>query len=130
MNHFSTYPFYAYYTNKIEKNTTKGEIEIGDDCWIGLNAIILSGSKIGKGCVIGAGSVVRGEFEPYSVIIGNPAIQVKKRFSNEIIEILKTIDFNILDSKKILENLHRFYTPLDINLALEIKGLLEGSYNE
>ena len=80
--------------------------------------------------MIGAGSVVRGEFEPYSVIIGNPAIQVKKRFSNEIIEILKTIDFNILDSKKILENLHRFYTPLDINLVLEIKGLLEGSYNE
>ncbi|RDU58323.1 DapH/DapD/GlmU-related protein [Helicobacter sp. MIT 99-5507] len=132
MNCFSTYPFYAYYTDKIEKNTTKGETIIGDDCWIGLNAIILSGSKIGKGCVIGAGSVVRGEFEPYSVIIGNPAIQVKKRFSNEIIEILESIDFDTLDSDKILEHLHRFYTPLDKNLALEIKYLLkkEGAYNE
>lgn len=125
MNHFSTYPFYAYYTDKIEKNTTKGEIEIGDDCWIGLNAIILSGAKIAKGCVIGAGSVVRGSFEPYSIIIGNPARCVKKRFSDDVIKILNDINFDKLDSNFITKNINKFYSPLDLDLALEIKQEME-----
>lgn len=127
MNCFSTYPFYAYYTNKIEKNTTKGAIEIGDDCWIGLNSIILSGSKIANGCVVGAGSVVRGSFEPYSIIIGNPAKCVKKRFDDDVIEILNQIDFNHLNNELITKNIDKLYSPLDLNLALEIKAIMEAS---
>ena len=54
------------------------EIRIGRDCFIGCNAIILKGTKIGDGCVVGAGAVVSGTFEPKSVIAGNPAKVIRK----------------------------------------------------
>jgi acetyltransferase-like isoleucine patch superfamily enzyme len=54
-------------------------ITIGDDVWIGANACILGGVEIGRGCVIGAGSVVAESLEPFSVVVGNPARVVKKR---------------------------------------------------
>jgi len=53
-------------------------IEIGDDSWIGANAVITAGSKIGKHCVIGAGAVVTGIVPDYSIAVGNPARIVKK----------------------------------------------------
>lgn len=64
----------------IRKQEVKLEpISIGDDVWIGANACILGGVEIGKGCVVGAGSVVTQSLEPYSVAVGNPARVVKKR---------------------------------------------------
>ena len=53
-------------------------IEIGENVFIGCNAIILKGSKIGDNCVIGAGAVVSGKFEDNCVIVGNPAKVIKK----------------------------------------------------
>lgn len=54
------------------------EIEIGQNCFIGCNSIILKGTKIGSGSIIGAGSVVIGEFEENSLVAGNPAKFIKK----------------------------------------------------
>ena len=51
---------------------SKGGISIGEDVWIGAGVIILDGSKIGKGAVIGAGSLVNGEIEAYSINYGTP----------------------------------------------------------
>lgn len=53
-------------------------IDIGEGCWIGTNVVVLSGVKIGKKCVIGAGSVVTKSIEPYSVAVGNPAKVIKR----------------------------------------------------
>lgn len=50
-----------------------GEIIIGENVWIGANAVILSGSKIGEGAIIGAGAVVNFEVPPFSIVAGNPA---------------------------------------------------------
>lgn len=122
INNFSTYPFYAYFSDKSEQNTTKGEIVIGDDVWIGLDSVICSGANVPKGCVVGARSVVRGSFEPYSIIIGNPAKCVKMRFSKEIIEILETINFDNLDREIIANLINKFYLPLNKNLATELKN--------
>ena len=51
---------------------SKGGIIVGDDVWIGANCIILDGATIGDGCVVAAGSVVRGKLEPYGIYGGNP----------------------------------------------------------
>lgn len=52
----------------------KGGIVVEDDVWIGANCVILDGAVLRRGCVVGAGSLVRGELEPYSINIGNPAV--------------------------------------------------------
>jgi acetyltransferase-like isoleucine patch superfamily enzyme len=53
-------------------------IKIGRNCFIGCNTIILKGTELGDGCVVGAGAVVSGKFEPDSVIVGNPARCIRK----------------------------------------------------
>ena len=58
---------------------SKGGIHVGNDVWIGANCIILDGSRIGDGCVIGAGSIVRGILDDYSVYCGTPLKKINER---------------------------------------------------
>ncbi len=68
------------------------DLVIGNDVWIGSNAIILGGITIGDGCVIGAGTIVTKSIPPYSIVVGNPGKVIKKRFSAvEIVEHEKII---------------------------------------
>ena len=67
---------------------TKGDVNIGNDVWIGDGATILSGITIGDGAIIATKSVVTKNVEPYSIVGGNPAKYIKHRFSKEIIEKL------------------------------------------
>jgi len=71
--------------------TGKGDVTIGNDVWIGSDVIILSGITVGDGAAIGAGSVVTADVEPYSIVAGNPAKLIKKRFSDDQIERLLEI---------------------------------------
>lgn len=57
-------------------------IHVGRDVWIGADSIILGGVKIGDGAIVGAGSVVTKDVEPYTVVAGNPAVVIKKRGEN------------------------------------------------
>jgi chloramphenicol O-acetyltransferase type B len=74
-----------------ESNEMSGEISgrggiiIGNDVWIGRGAMILSGARIADGAVIGARAVVSGQVEPYAVVAGNPANEVRKRFDPETV---------------------------------------------
>lgn len=61
-----------------EHYTSRSPIEIGEDCFIGMNSIILKGTKLGNNVVVGAGSVVHGEFPDNCIIAGNPAKIVKR----------------------------------------------------
>ena len=70
------------------KTYSRGRTTIGNDVWIGNDVIILNGVHIGDGAVIGAGSVVTKDVEPYSVVGGNPAKLIKKRFTDKQIEEL------------------------------------------
>ena len=63
---------------KYQGSTDVSEVEIGENCWIGINACILPGCKIGRNCVIGANSVVTRSFPSYCVIAGAPAQLIKK----------------------------------------------------
>jgi len=80
----STFPLWSIYENVTKVSghpATKGDIIIGNDVWIGQTATILSGVTIGDGAVIGAKAVVGSDVEPYSIVVGNPAKIVKKRFT-------------------------------------------------
>ena len=65
-----------------------GPVVIGNDVWIGREALILSGVTIGDGAVIGARAVVTRDIAPYSIVAGNPARHLKYRFPEDIVEAL------------------------------------------
>lgn len=67
---------------------SKGDVLIGNDVWVGEDAVILSGVTLGHGAVIGARSVVTQSVSPYTIVAGNPARIIKKRFDDETIERL------------------------------------------
>lgn len=73
--------------SNFNRNNDK-ETVIGNDVWIGENVLIKQGIKIGHGTVIGMGSVVTKDVEPYSIVGGNPAKLIKKRFEEDTIEKL------------------------------------------
>jgi acetyltransferase-like isoleucine patch superfamily enzyme len=84
----TTYPFNVFFPwGKSYKGhpKTKGDVVIGNDVWIGREALILSGVKIGNGAVVGARSVVTKDIKPYSIVAGNPAKHIKYRFEESII---------------------------------------------
>ena len=124
INTFSTFPFRHYFNNKECEAWTKGPIIIEDDVWIGTNAIILSGVKLGKGSIVAASSMVTKSTPPYSIIGGNPAKLIRMRFNDEIIKALQEIDFGKIDENRIRNLLPKMYAPLNENLLLEIKNEL------
>jgi acetyltransferase-like isoleucine patch superfamily enzyme len=65
------------------QGTRRQGIVIEDDCWVGANTTFLDGAHVGRGCVIAAGSLVRGEIPPYSVVVGAPARVLKSRLAAE-----------------------------------------------
>ncbi len=97
---------------------SKKDVIIGNDVWIGLNALILSGVHIGDGAVIGANSVVSKDVEPYSIVAGNPIRVIRKRFSQETIESLLKIAWWNWSIEKINRNLP-FLLSSDIKKFIE-----------
>ncbi|WP_415930580.1 CatB-related O-acetyltransferase [Zhenpiania hominis] len=91
----STYPFPIFFDEwdlDVEDITSawdrKGDIIIGNDVWIGYEAVIMSGVTIGDGAIIGARSVVTKDIPPYTIVGGVPARQIRRRFSEETIAAL------------------------------------------
>lgn len=94
MNAVSTYPFYIFEgwdENVPDKNDLplKGDTVIGNDVWIGQNVTILPGVHIGDGAIIGLNSVVGRDVAPYTMVAGNPARVIRKRFDDEMIDLLE-----------------------------------------
>ena len=93
MNAVSTYPFYIFEGWAMEmpapsELSLKGDTVIGNDVWIGQNAVILPGVHIGDGAIIGADSVVGSAVDPYTIVAGNPAKVLRKRFDDELIDLM------------------------------------------
>jgi len=101
-NHLSdaitSYPFAIFgedWSDAMEGKSypTKGNTEIGNDVWIGYGATIMPGVKIGDGAIIATKSVVVKNVPPYSIVGGNPACEIKKRFSESEIKTLLEISW-------------------------------------
>jgi len=97
MRSLSTYPFPLFFeewgldkANVTQAWDNKGDIVVGNDVWIGYEAVILSGVKIGDGAVIGTRAVVTRDVPPYTIVGGVPAKPIRRRFSDETVaELLK-----------------------------------------
>ena len=88
-----TFPFYTLQgwnmTAPAKENLPlKGDTVIGNDVWIGQNAVILPGVHIGDGAIIGANAVVGSDVEPYTVVVGNPAQFIRNRFDEELTALM------------------------------------------
>lgn len=118
---FSTYPFKVKFMNEKTESFAKGDIIIEDDVWIGLNSMILSGVRIGRGAVIGAGSVVRRDIPPYAIYVGDKII--KYRFEKNVINELQKIDLKKLNKNLIQNHINLLYKP-DLNVE-DVKMISE-----
>jgi len=108
----TTYPFNALsdiWDNAkdiVGHPATKGNVIIGNDVWIGYGATILSGVTISDGAVIGAEAVVTKDVSPYAIVVGNPAREIKKRFSDENIKKLLKIKWWDWEDSEISKKIH------------------------
>ena len=94
MNAVSTFPFFTlegWNASAPQKSDMplKGDTVIGNDVWIGQNATIMPGVHIGDGAIIGANSLVSKDVEPYTIVAGNPIRVIRKRFDDELIDLLE-----------------------------------------
>lgn len=90
-NGFSSFPFRAFGNEWQDVPLTpdyKGDTIIGNDVWIGYDAMIMPGVKVGDGAIIASRSVVTKDIEAYSIVGGNPAQLIRKRFDDETIHKL------------------------------------------
>lgn len=97
LSSFSTFPFFP------EDVIEKGGIRIGNDVWIGDNVILMGGISIGDGSIIGAGSVVTKDTEPYGIYAGVPSRLIRYRYSLDLIEKLRMMKWWDLPFEKVMK---------------------------
>jgi acetyltransferase-like isoleucine patch superfamily enzyme len=98
---------------------SKGPIVVGNDVWIGRCATILSGVTVGDGAVVGACAVVASDVRPYAVVVGNPAREVRRRFTDEQIDRLLAMRWWDRSEQEIEQWVPRLSSP-DVDAFLDI----------
>ena len=89
------------------RRTEKGVV-VGNDVWVGHNAVIMPGIAIGNGAVIGVGAVVTKDVEPYSIVAGVPARMIKMRFADDLIVKIERSKWWDWDHEELKERLADF----------------------
>jgi len=122
MSGFSTYPFQIFGNGwerimpQLDELSNKGDTVIGNDVWIGYEALIMPGLKIGDGAIIASKSVVTTNVLPYTIVGGNPAKVIRKRFADDVINTLLEIAWWNWDIEKITRHLEKI-------IGCDIQGL-------
>jgi virginiamycin A acetyltransferase len=121
INGVSTYPFKIFgknWSNASLDHKSKGNTIIGNDVWIGNGVTIMPGVKIGDGAIIGANSLITKNIEPYSIVGGNPAKEIRKRFDHNTISVLLELKWWDWEVQKITDHLE-----LLTNANIDLEGL-------
>lgn len=125
---FTTYPFSIFgngwegVTPKIEELPYKGDTVIENDVWIGYDSLIMPGVKIGNGAIIAARSVVTKDVDPYSIVGGNPAKEIRKRFNDDLIRILQEAKWWDWTAEKLTRHLDVLTSNDESKLKLTIEA--------
>lgn len=124
----TTYPFQVFgglwsenTPSHLSQLPFKGDTVVGSDVWIGRESVIMPGVTIGDGAIIAAYSVVTKDVPPYSVFGGNPARFIKKRFDDELIEILLTFKWWNLEGEALVNILPLLCDPDLETVKAELK---------
>ena len=116
----STFPFRTLLCESVLGNVdsvSRGPVILGNDVWIGANAIILSGVTVGHGAIVGAGAIVTRDLPPYSLAVGAPARAVRLRFEPEQISALLKIAWWNWPECKVKNCIDDFYLDIDSFIA-------------
>lgn len=117
----STYPFRAAWSlpgaGRDGHPRPESDIVVGNDVWIGAEALILPGVQIGDGAVVGARAVVAKDVRPYAIVVGNPGREIRRRFDDETIEALLAIKWWEWDDETIRSRVNVLCAP-DIQALL------------
>lgn len=124
---FTTFPLYSRFVKRSPIDAVnKGPLVIEDEVWIGTDAILFSGVRVGKGAIISAGAVVTKDVPPYAIYGGTPAKLIKYRFSEDIINELMTIYLKDMPIDWIKENIDTLYQEIkSVEDVKRIKSLLK-----
>lgn len=123
INHLTTHPMtYIDFDRGLKSEKYVDDfyhIEVGNDVWIGDNVTIMNGIKIGTGAVIGAGTVVTKDVAPYSIVVGVPGKEMRKRFDEETIKRLLKTEWWNKSPEWINKNVEKFDKIEEILQVLE-----------
>lgn len=111
---------------------TRGDVIIGNDVWIGADAVIMSGVRIGHGAVVGTRALVTRDVPPYAIVAGNPASIIRMRFPEDVVKSLLEIGWWEWSDEKIARYMHLLLSDRidgfieqakDQRISLDINGV-------
>ncbi|MEN5176813.1 Chloramphenicol acetyltransferase [compost metagenome] len=120
---FSLYPFADVILDAYQG---KGDTVIKDGAWIGMRAMIMPGVTIGEGAVVASGAIVTKDVAPYAIVAGNPAVPIRKRFPDAVIEALLALDVYSWSERK-FEALRPLLCADDIGALIEASARYDQS---
>lgn len=133
MNSVTTYPFHVFGGLWQEKTPDhlselpfKGDTVIGNDVWIGRESVIMPGVKIADGAIVAAYAVVTRDVEPYTLVGGNPARPIKKRFEDDLIQLLLRLKWWDMEGEQLVELLPLLCSPDLDKVKIILQEKLDG----
>ena len=121
--YMTTYVNKRLFNGELQKHNVSLPIHVGHDVWIGQGAVVLKGVNIGNGAIVGASSIVTKDIPDYGIVAGNPAHLLRKRFDDEIIELLSNLKWWNKTPEQINQMKALFFTNFQIDRDASVELL-------